>query len=322
MPLFKMPLFKMCLAHTYGNGNVVSEYALIGLILAGVCAAGLTGLGSAMNGQIQAFGISIGSPIPAKATSVNVPKPSDNLKAGGSVSVTPSTAPLISSDDVYTPAKTALIIEVAGANGATEQLAAALANRAQAMLAEGLITKDQANELIELANQGHYLASGQKVLEDALRTGQKSVMFEGKMYTTMDFTKRMVGYKRDTQAKENWALNPELASPILKPFSEKYYMILQGGILNNDEVETQVKDLVIQIGVLADALVWSSEDVLRGDQDNMNTIIAGHFAENVEGAPLATSLDKTSTSSLTDKNSAKICGLGAGQDSGRNCQEQ
>ncbi|MCE3235843.1 MAG: hypothetical protein K0Q50_2023, partial [Vampirovibrio sp.] len=230
--------------------------------------------------------------------------------------------PLISSDDIYTPAKIALIIEVAGANGATEQLAAALANRAQAMLAEGLITKDQANELIELANQGHYLASGQKVLEDALRTGQKSVMFEGKMYTTMDFTKRMVGYKRDTQAKENWALNPELASPILKPFSEKYHMILQGGILNNDEVETQVKDLVIQIGVLADALVWSSEDVLRGDQDNMNTIIAGHFAENVDGAPLTTSLDKTSTSSLTDKNSAKICGLGAGQDSGRNCQEQ
>lgn len=299
----------------------MSEYALIGLLLVGGCLVGLLRFGHALNGQWQAFGTAMAYHPSSKITNAApeiqaTPLPAKVAEAS-QVSEPPST-PVKS---VLSPANTASVIAVSGANGATEQLAIALESRAQAMLVEGLITTEQSNDLMELANRGHYLASGQKLLENALRNGQKTIQFEGKTYKIKDFT-NILGYKRATKAKENWELNPQLASPVLKPFAEQYQAILQGGTLKNEAVKSQVTDLAIQIGALADALVWSSGQIIADGASSgqgVYSVIAGHFDDNMQGAPMAASGKRPATSVLTDGNSVKICGLGNGRDSGKNC---
>lgn len=327
----------MRLIQNHSRGNTTSEYAIIGLVLVGTCLAGLSYLASELNGQWQTFGTSIEYHPTAKVANSPPGTQTATLPVKGVSLVDPAKLPSVSMEDLSNPVKTISVIEVAGANGATEQLASVLVSRTQDMLAKGLITENQAGELLKLANQGHYLAEGQKLLEEALQSGQASIRFEGKTYDTNKFS-LMLGFNDYASGTEIWTLDPDKVGPVLRHYVKQYQDILRSGLLNNPAVQSQVDSLVMQTGALADALVWRTREVVNSasiqNSDTLNATISAYFKENMvenvvrytkeglKGSSITSKPDTLSPSSLTHGNSAELCGLGAGQDSGQNCQER
>lgn len=305
-------------------GVTLAEYCLIGLLMAGLVVVGLMRLGTSLNGNLDNLHQSMRykrSPIVASAPAPlqmgMIPSPSIPKKAKN----TPGTPA-----GTVTPAQTNNAIMVTGVNGATNLLSDTLVDKARQLLADGLITQEQANLLIDLSNQGHYLASAQKLFEEAVATGQPNVVFEGKTYTVRDFGS-MITYNKSTTKKENWALDSGMSNEILKGFTQKYQDVLASGLLDNPEVKAQIDPLAMQIGSLADALVWGGEDVLTGKSDAgsysdpgtaLKAIVAQHFDGNTEG--LFKQLAVTPVSNITNGNAGQICSVGAASDNGQQCR--
>lgn len=179
--------------------------------------------------------------------------------------------------------------------------------------------------LYKLANNGHSLANGQALFENALKAGEKSVAFEGQNYNLLNFA-NMLGYTKDTTQQENWSLNPDIAGPVVRPFSETYQEVLQSGMLTDPNVKNQVNDIALQIGSLVDAFTWSANGAFGMNYasnqslvDDFSASLVEHFKTNLSGAPIAQWSPSANASDFTHQGSASICTAGSGKDDGKAC---
>jgi hypothetical protein len=112
------------------------------------------------------------------------------------------------------PANLSKSIETVGGNGTTQLLLANLRSLAKQLVDQGKISQDEYNRMEALANQGHRLASIQKLLENAARSApdlnafqNTSLVFEGKIY---DHPYDLAGLI-DVNNESEWK-NPELVN--------------------------------------------------------------------------------------------------------------
>jgi hypothetical protein len=210
-------------------------------------------------------------------------------------------------------------ISVVGANGATNQLASALEAQAKSLLAAGEIDATQANLIITLANNGHYLASAQKAYEDAVSAEQKQVTFENKTYNLNEFGS-MLGFTNSSNSHQNWEIPPDLAGKFLAPFATTYQQVKQSSLSANAAVNQQLRGLIMQIGANADALGWAADDLQTGEitAAQMNVQAAQHFVVNMDGTPPAVPISSVA-SDRTTQNSSQLCNTGGGEDHNEQC---
>lgn len=311
-------------------GNAIAEYGLIGMSVAVVCLGGLMSIGNGLNANLDGFQKSLAF-TPTKVTPAVAAAPA--IAASVPLATkTPVLAlkPQANLATTGTTKQTLEALQVSGANGATELLANTLTLRADTLLASGEITQEQANLLYDLANEGHTLAESQALFENAIQTGQSTVVFGNKKYKLMDYG-FLLGFKKKTTSEENWELNPAIASPLLQPFAAQYQIVTQSDMFQNPTVKEQVGSLVIQIGALSDSIGWSVQDVFQRETSpvsDFNSVVITHFLENMEGAPFGMALNTSgkkaikSASSLTNNNAVGICQAGSGKDSGTVCTAQ
>jgi Flp pilus assembly pilin Flp len=311
-------------------GNGATEYTIIGALIAVACAAGLMGLGNSINGQFMGMLPKSEQPKLAVA-SVNQSDSSlsDSMDATTLNAATPMT-PLARSVEVANPTQVVETIQVAGVNGATQELLASLENRIRTLKASGEISEEQFNMLMQLANKGHDLAASQKALEDALAQDSSSVLYNGKTYKLNEFI-GMLGFSNSVSQKDVWDLNPDdTSSPVLKPFAEAYQQVKDSGTFLDPNTKQQVSELVLQISSMDDALNWALDDVIdeRGSSSlsqNYKQIMSDtikNFKANTEGAPISEPIEAVpDASTFTNKNSAKICSTGGGKDKGKKCSD-
>ena len=317
------------------QGTSMVEYGLIGLLFT-FCGVGLYALGinlqhlledssqQTMSGNNTFMSQILGPPV--VATTMQNPS-SAAVTGNSSSSLSPAMpiTPLTYSNNQSTSQSP---LQLSGANGMTEQLASTLTTNANNLLATGEITQAQANLLIALSDQGHILAENQALFENALKNGQSSIVYHGKSYSLADFSD-LLAFNTKTSSKQNWKVNPSLASPLLQPFAKLYQQVQQSGMLDNPKVQQQVGGIVTQIGAMADALGWSADDIL-GKKSTIslanayatyqsNLIV--HFQTNMEDAPVTvTASNVQSASGATNGHSITICNAGSGQDTGSTCK--
>lgn len=320
-------------------GNAIAEYGLIGMSVAVVCLGGLMSIGNGLNTNLDQFQKSLAF-TPTKVTPTSkAPLAADTTMVAAAPLAAKSlpiplkpknTITLTSTPTSGTTKQTLEALQVSGANGATELLSNTLTLRADTLLASGEITQEQANLLYDLANEGHTLAESQAVFENALQTGQSTVLFGNKKYKLTEYG-FLLGFKKRTTPEENWELNPTIASPLLQPFAAQYQAVTQSDMFQNPTVKEQVGSLVIQIGALSDSIGWSIDDIFQKETNpisDYNSVVVTHFLENMQGAPFGMALNTSgkgsikSASSLTNNNAVSICQAGSGKDSGTLCTAQ
>lgn len=204
-------------------------------------------------------------------------------------------------------------VQTTGANGSTSILAQQLAAAAEKMLAEGKITEDQYNILMELSNQGHKMAETQGMIEDALRLAggnyeafnNMKFMVDGQSYTGKELS-LLVGFSgpqpSDFQSADILQ-DATGAGPQMAKFLELYNQALSTGALADSSLRATVDSASTQIaslGELTEDTIWrfSVNDVqLNNEQDFAN--VAGSTATNM--------------------NSSKICKAGKFTDNGTLC---
>lgn len=319
------------MAQTPANGNTLAEYGLIGLLVLVVCAAGLGQLGFSLHGQFDNFQQSLVYKPKTPPVSLNgkkIPKNEGDTFVAGTDGAQHS--PEVFSkepipqkiDGMWTsPNETAQRIQVAGANGTTREMLGNFEKWIQEMLDAGQIDDAQANKLQKMANDGYYLASAQKALEDAISQGKTSFIFEGRKYSAADMAHE-IGLDPGSGVS-SWDLDPAYSKAIIAPLATSYQQAKVDGTLSNPVVKQKVSELMIQIAAASDALSWNTDVALnsganiQGAQFNQTT--ADYFKQNLGGAVVKISSKPTSASGVTRENSSQMCTLGAGTNKGQKC---
>lgn len=199
-------------------------------------------------------------------------------------------------------------IQVAGANGTTELFADQIRSVADQLLASGKITQEQANKYYDLANQGNRIASMEKLIEDAMAHGTKTVTFEGKTYTPFELS-RKVGwpdepanyYSTPVKTAED-ALNrsPGSRSETMQSFLSSYEQLKNSGAMNDPNIKNLVSALSAKISYLSEIIESNVSDQHWGDTK--------------------TSLKSYMASQTSYWNSSQICGIGGGKTAHVRCQ--
>lgn len=312
-------------------GNATSEYTIIGALIAVACGLGLMALGNSIQGHFWGMNQAMTANSARSTLALAGPSPS-GLPAGNNGSTTPksgtSATPSSDNTGVSNPSQVIKSLQVAGVNGATQELLATLEQRARALKSNGDINEEQYNLLMQLANHGHDLAASQKALEDALRQGRSTVLYNGKTYQLTEFMS-MHGFDQDISQSDIWALDPfDTSSPVFKSFAESYQQIKESGVFLDSNVKQQVSELVLQIASMEDAFSWAMDDVMNSGgasslSQNYNLIMSEtikNFQTNTQGAPISEPVESVATASqFTDQSSAKICSTGGGTDTGTHC---
>lgn len=227
------------------------------------------------------------------------------------------------------PMDLAQALEVDGTNGTTDLLANQILQLAQLLKDKGEISEAEFNQFSGLANQGHRLASIQRLLEEAAANanGDKTkfvnslIPFEGRDYrpTTLAHSIGLVD-----------GLNPEGLEGIpvstLSPFIRDSFLLNQThsdtlfsrnimevltryeslskipALQNNPAAALMLQNLTIQI--------FSINGDFAGQAYN-----SGHPTMSLNPSELAQQM----TSLASDRNALHICNMGQGQDSGIHC---
>ena len=294
---------EMSQARQRDKGQAISEYGLIGALVAVLVIPALVILGGNLN---SLFGGMFGSGKPATtvalsssptsptaqptttASSTTPPATSTTSQPGiptAGVSVTMADGTTLALPSY--PTNLSATVSTSGANGTTTILANNLQSMATQMLDAGKITQEQYNSLISLANQGHRMALIEKTIEDFATTdpsGQgmlemASIPFEGKNY-----------HKDDLSAKVG-AGGSESAL-----FQQLYQDVANQGLLNDPAVKALISQLTNNI-----------------------TAIGNAFAGATYMADSSREITKDTASQLTNQDSASICTTGNATDSGVHC---
>ncbi len=182
------------------------------------------------------------------------------------------------------------------------------------MLAAGKITSQQANLLTGLANRGHLLASMEKGLESALKTGlDKNTLDAFEM--TVDYTKfRDLNDVTGRSAKRTfhglWSIvslmdvekGTNKPSARLLEFQNSLDAVNRSGAVSDPGVKVIVNQLAGTIFKLADDIGNSTKDFMRDKIASSTNVITTVASEQTHNA------------------SAQICTSGSGSDSGVHCQ--
>jgi hypothetical protein len=199
-------------------------------------------------------------------------------------------------------------IQTAGANGTTELFANQIRNAAKQLLADGKITQEQANNYYELANQGSRIATMEKLIEDGVAHGTKTVTFEGKTYTPFELSRKLGWpdepanyYGTSIQTAED-ALNraPESRSETMQSFLDSYVKLKNSGAMGDPNIKNLVSALSAKISYLSEIIESNVSDQHWGNTQ--------------------TSLKSYMASQTSYWHSSQICNVGGGKNTGVRCQ--
>jgi hypothetical protein len=215
--------------------------------------------------------------------------------------------------DGYPADSLSKVVYTSGANGTTKVLASNMAALAKKLLDAGEVNQEQYNDLWMLANQGHQLASIEAEIEAKAATLPPEEFQTWLMTSNLDDAlgyepPPSVAYKNDTDSGYNYTqipsdpLNPPNgAQTELQKFLDFYHKAEQGGALSDPAIAAIVTSLATEIALVSEGLDQSQGAVYTGK----NT---------------PEQLTLYAASALTNHDSAGICGVGKGQDSGIHCK--
>jgi len=286
-------------------GQSLSEYGLVCALVGVAAVGGLVLLGGSLDdalkniwGQPSALQFSA-TASGNSGTSANSSHPAPGMQE---VTITLENGKTITLPQY--PADLGRTVQTIGVNGSTDLLAQNMKAMADAMLAAGEITPEQANGLIRLANQGHRIAEMEKAWEAAAANGPADsasdpiISFEGKMYTPDEFS-TMTGYYTQQKVEvRDFSNEPTIGE--LKTFQDLYKTVQNSGVLSEPSVQATVLDLFSQIAFLQESSNYTGDSVFRGETP-------------------PTEMTKKIASDTNDKFSAGICDTGKGKDSGVQC---
>jgi len=282
-------------------GQTLTEYGLIGGSLAVVCIAALSQLG----GNIASVTTHV-IPPPQHLSLTAQPQAQDTVPMTGSVSSINNANPQFK--ELAIPQNLPAFIQVAGANGTTALFSNQFRNMGEHMLAKGEITEEQANYFYELANQGNRIATIEKLIEDAMKNGRDTVLFEGRTYTPYELSSR-VGWPEEPSSyytmridTANDAMNraPDNRSETMQTFLSSYQKLEQSGGLNNPTIQKNVSALSAKISYLSEMVQANVSDQYWG--------------------VTTTPLDSYIASHTSYWSASQICDTGKGKTVGITCQ--
>lgn len=297
------------------QGQTLTEYSLIGLCVVVLTIPALVVLSGTLDGQFSDI-LSPPSPASIQAAASGHLKPvSTSANAGVGTMPSPQ-IDLNIPTSLYTDLSKS--VQTAGANGATGILSSRIATIAQEQLAAGKIDQSQFNALMALSNQGHRMASIEKIIETAAAGAPRGgkafrdtmVTFEGRQVSIYDLYGD-IGFRQDYS--EGLLTNPfnprEESGPEMRQFVALYNQAKASGVLNNTAIGGELGQLAMQIASIADSMTFAGQDIAN------NKISNDEINQNI-----ATRLAEFDASGRTNGNSSQICGLGNGKDNGTYCQ--
>lgn len=271
------------------KGQSLTEYLMIGALALIVTIGALGMLGEVLK---ERFGTML--------TTRTQPEPTITAVAESSLQPGDIALPLATGPKAASMAESLLgqgdikkAILVTGANGTTDQLADAILSRAKEMLAAGKINESQFNRLADLANQGHRIASIERLIEQAANAAgqspetfsQTKLLFEGKYYTPEKLG-NLIGTSLDGAGTDN---------PEMERFQALYNQAIADGALSDPTFNSQINALTANIVNISNGVETATDD-----KTNIGKQLANAIA-----------------STTTDKNSTTICTLGGNHENNK-----
>ena len=281
----------------YQAGTALTEYTLIGILILSCCIAASLNIGVNLKGLIHGLQADM-TAHSKKAFLVN-----QNMASQSSSVISselPSSSPLKLSEDERVLLKKPLAdkIQTTGANGTTKLLAKHLEALAEQLLAQGKITEAQNESILRLANQGHYIAEIERLIEQAITSQQSTVMFEGKTYELRAIASQIAFTNRGPLHFAEGDILSEYTAyqqPEMTKFVALYQDVMSSGIASDPLVATTIQSAATQIANIAESL---EDSVFR---------------------PSEMALKNDLASRVTQMNSTKICQAGGFRDNSLLC---
>lgn len=285
-------------------GNAIVEYLLPATVVTVASISVIIAIGSGLNTQ---FGL-VKSDAQSKASNAQTQIQNQQTLQNG---FKPTASSVLQGKGIQPSAMlingVANVVQTVGANGGTDMLATTLDNYIQYLEQNSNLTPAQINQLSQLANAGHELASEEKALQDALNSGQSTVTYNGQTYSIADYQAQFgfntTGWNNDDILNQGSGANSKLA-----PFINLYQQAQADGALNDPAVASVVKFLSSQIAAL------NQISSLPDDMTSLATQNSAYSLFNVTYTnPPAT------IPGVTNSNSSGICTSGKSADSGTSC---
>jgi Flp pilus assembly pilin Flp len=303
------------------RGITIVEYGLAAVLVLALCLIGFQtvgfGLGSVLKGlKAEMADSSQAAEQQAALALANRSNPANN----------PGDRPADGESGATVPSAEEFgrLIATLGANGATELLADRLTRQIEQWLQDGTLASTEASSLVQLANAGHRLADAQKLLEQARKTGQTKIVYDGKTYSTYDFaTALRYNSSNGITLSDIFGSNPDKANAVIKPFALAYQQALRSSAMANPAVRQAVSKLSTEISIVTDALGWmATRKPYQEKLLNVNVFypdLGANIQQKIAALPPGQSVLAEEARKLTRKNSQAICQIGSGQDQGTSC---
>jgi hypothetical protein len=224
-------------------------------------------------------------------------------------------------DDV--PRNLGQSVETIGASGTTELLAAALHSLGMQLKEADEISNQEAQLIVQLAQQGHKIAELQRLVEQAMKAsngnleqlGNMRIPFDGQLYSTMELAYLIGGAAQATENPDfgsffkqyqDTALQGEqdlYAGTVRHDFLQLLQQVQGSPLFENEAVGNLVNQLSTDINELAEVFA-----------ENTHYTFLGEYSAN--------EFEKKVASQLTGTKSGQICqSTGQHTDTGSVCQQ-
>jgi Flp pilus assembly pilin Flp len=282
------------------RGNTIIEYLLIGALCCCVAISGLGSLGKNFRNMFAKTQAVVALQFNASSNQADPQMDGLPAIAGGGADIDAATKDNIAEAELMNPLDNSALVEVGGANGATNVLSDRLQKIAELKLKQKKLTPEQAQSLIDLADQRHKLAEIMALINDAGTSGQ--VLYNGSLYNRQGLADLIntVNVSAEDPSGLPLLLHPDPTTQgeaILK-FSTLYQQALSMGAVGEG-------DMAAILQQLSDNIAFNSEAVAH---------------KVIMYAPPDGPVDVLDYAKNTHQNSTGICGVGNGNDSGTNCQ--
>jgi Flp pilus assembly pilin Flp len=246
------------------SGQGVTEYGLIGTLIALVAVGGiallgprLSGLFAGMLGKKPAAVAVVHNPLPGPV-GPSVPIAPDTSQGNVSLVLSPG-----QSMSLNMPTNLSKSVQTLGANGTTELLASNMTAMTQQMLTNGQITEAQANAVMQLANQAHHIANIEKQLEDVVAGfGMDSAALQSTP-VTIDGKTYANAYEAALSIGVDDSVSSGVQGPELQQFWELYTKATQQTYMWPQAAQDALQYEVSTIHNLSDSLRVTIRDIAQ-----------------------------------------------------------
>jgi hypothetical protein len=234
-------------------------------------------------------------------------------------------------------------IETAGVSGTTEKLLAQLDQMTQEMHELGELTPEEESLLKQLSNQGHRIASIEKLIEDAWKNSNslsefmaQQIEFDGRTYnphelsSLLGWTASSYGISMQNGTDEFLTTKnisavidgkENISSPSQETsrFIDLYNAVQASGLADKPQAQQVVRALSGQIIIISDTLsdfTYYADHASQGHVFESAEIILNDIETNGYQKDY---MDRYNASRATHANSFGICSTGGHQDSGVQC---